>query len=173
MQVSRFMRKPVINAGDGTGEHPTQVRCMPCAHTHTHTCVRCMPRVLGQQCCDSADEKERGCAVFGDNVHNGGSETWQALLDVYTIREEIGTVNGLTIAMVGDLKHGRTVHSLVQLLSLYDVKIRLVSPKGLEMPAEYVQMASSKGIDVAEHGHINDVIGEADVVYVTRTQKVC
>jgi len=132
-----------------------------------------MPRVLGQQCCDSADEKERGCAVFGDNVHNGGSETWQALLDVYTIREEIGTVNGLTIAMVGDLKHGRTVHSLVHLLSLYDVKIRLVSPKGLEMPAEYVQMASSKGIDVAEHGHINDVIGEADVVYVTRTQKVC
>jgi aspartate carbamoyltransferase catalytic subunit len=64
----------------------------------------------------------------------------QALLDVYTIREEIGTVNGLTIAMVGDLKHGRTVHSLVQLLSLYDVKIRLVAPQGLEMPSEYVEM---------------------------------
>ena len=91
---------------------------------------------------------------------------------MYTIREEIGTVNGLTVAMVGDLKHGRTVHSLVQLLSLYDVKIRLVAPKGLEMPAEYVQLASSKGIDVSEHGHINDVIAEADVVYVTRTQKV-
>ena len=61
---------------------------------------------------------------------------------MYTIREEIGTVNGLTIAMVGDLKHGRTVHSLVQLLSLYDVKIRLVAPQGLEMPSEYVQMVS-------------------------------
>jgi carbamoyl-phosphate synthase / aspartate carbamoyltransferase / dihydroorotase len=116
--VSRFMRKPIINAGDGTGEHPTQ-----------------------------------------------------ALLDVYTIREEIGTVNGLTIAMVGDLKHGRTVHSLVQLLSLYDVKIRLVSPKGLEMPPEFVRLAASKGIDVTEHSHINDVIAEADVVYVTRMQK--
>lgn len=68
--------------------------------------------------------------------------TQQALLDVFTIREEIGTVNGLTIAMVGDLKHGRTVHSLVQLLSLYDVKIRLVAPQGLEMPQEYVEMVS-------------------------------
>jgi len=95
----------------------------------------------------------------------------QALLDVYTIREEIGTVNGLTIAMVGDLKHGRTVHSLIQLLSLYDVKIRLVSPAGLEMPSEYVDMAMSKGISVTQHHHINDVIAEADVVYVTRTQK--
>jgi len=116
--VQRFMRKPIINAGDGTGEHPTQ-----------------------------------------------------ALLDVYTIREEIGTVNGLTVAMVGDLKHGRTVHSLIQLLSLYDVKIRLVAPAGLEMPQEYVQLAKSKGIDVTEHDHINQVISEADVVYVTRTQK--
>jgi len=116
--VQRFMRKPIINAGDGTGEHPTQ-----------------------------------------------------ALLDVYTIREEIGTVNGLTVAMVGDLKHGRTVHSLVQLLSLYDVKIRLVAPAGLEMPKEYVDLAKSKGIDVTQHDHINQVIAEADVVYVTRTQK--
>ena len=117
-RVERYMRKPIINAGDGTGEHPTQ-----------------------------------------------------ALLDVYTIREEIGTVNGLTIGMVGDLKHGRTVHSLLQLLSLYDVKIRLVSPAGLEMPAEYVEKARAKGIDVSLHNNINDVIGEVDVLYVTRTQK--
>jgi len=58
---------------------------------------------------------------------------------VYTIREEIGTVNGLTICLCGDLKHGRTVHSLAVLLSLYDIKLRLVSPPGLEMPPSVVQ----------------------------------
>jgi len=100
----------------------------------------------------------RGLGVFGEcfgcvassDTSSCMKHAHQALLDVYTIREEIGTVNGLTVAMVGDLKHGRTVHSLIQLLSLYDVKIRLVAPAGLEMPQEYVQLAKSKGIDVTE-----------------------
>ena len=74
------MRKPLINGGDGVGEHPTQ-----------------------------------------------------ALLDIFTIREELGTVNHLHITMVGDLKHGRTVHSLARLLQLYDVTLHFVSPQSLKM----------------------------------------
>nr|KAG5688328.1 hypothetical protein BaRGS_027870 [Batillaria attramentaria] len=81
--AARVSRKPVINAGDGTGEHPTQ-----------------------------------------------------ALLDIFTIREEIGTVNGLTITMVGDLKNGRTVHSLARLLAVYRVNLRYVAPPQLQMPAD-------------------------------------
>ena len=62
-----------------------------------------------------------------------GEHPTQALLDVFTIREELGTVNGLTITMVGDLKHGRTVHSLARLLNRYRVNLRYVAPAGLEM----------------------------------------
>lgn len=87
------LKRPLINAGDGVGEHPTQ-----------------------------------------------------ALLDVFTIREEIGTVNGLTITIAGDLKHGRTVHSLARLLTLYVVNIIYVSPKGLEMPKEVMDFVAQKGI---------------------------
>lgn len=88
-----YCRKPIINAGDGVGEHPTQ-----------------------------------------------------ALLDIFTIREEIGTVNGLTIAMVGDLKNGRTVHSLSRLLTLYNVQLRFISPPSLEMPESVLQNLINKGI---------------------------
>jgi len=116
-RAAQVIRKPIINAGDGVGEHPTQ-----------------------------------------------------ALLDIFTIREEIGTVNGLTISLCGDLKHGRTVHSLARLLALYDVKIKLVSPKGLEMPESIVQEIKAK-IPVTEHISIDDVIAETDVLYVTRVQK--
>ena len=94
--AARVSKKPIINAGDGVGEHPTQ-----------------------------------------------------ALLDVFTIREEFGTVNGLTITLCGDLKHGRTVHSLVQILSLYNVNhIHFVSPTSLRMPQEYIDILVSKGIPV-------------------------
>lgn len=109
---------PVINAGDGVGEHPTQ-----------------------------------------------------AFLDIFTIREELGTVNGLTITLVGDLKHGRTVHSLVKLLSLYDVKINYVSPETLKMPENVKQIVGKAGIAQSEYTSLDSVVGESDVIYVTRIQK--
>ncbi|GJQ12340.1 hypothetical protein GpartN1_g4131.t1 [Galdieria partita] len=111
--------KPVINAGDGIGEHPTQ-----------------------------------------------------ALLDIFTIREELGTVNGLTITFVGDLKNGRTVHSLALLLCLYHhVRIRYVSPESLRMPEDVLEKIASKGIDQREYRDLAQVLSETDVLYVTRIQK--
>lgn len=109
---------PVINAGDGVGEHPTQ-----------------------------------------------------ALLDVFTIREELGTVNGLTVTFVGDLKNGRTVHSLARLLSLYSVKINYVSPASLRVPEDVLEAVASSGVEQSEHESLESVIQETDVLYVTRTQK--
>ncbi len=93
-------------------------------------------------------------------------------MDVFTIREELGTVNGLTIGLVGDLKHGRTVHSLVQLLSLYNVKhLHYVSPPSLCMPKDIVDQLASKGIKQSEHTLMDSVIPDLDVLYVTRIQK--
>ena len=79
----------------------------------------------------------------GDGV---GEHPTQALLDIFTIRQEIGTVNGLTITMVGDLKNGRTVHSLARLLTLYDIQLRYVSPENLGMPRKIIEFIDSKGI---------------------------
>uniref|UniRef100_A0A0A9XYC9 CAD protein n=4 Tax=Lygus hesperus TaxID=30085 RepID=A0A0A9XYC9_LYGHE len=117
-RASHHCRKPLINAGDGVGEHPTQ-----------------------------------------------------ALLDVFTIREEIGTVNGLIITMVGDLKHGRTVHSLARLLTLYNVQLRYVSPASLAMPVHIVEFVRSRGIDQQEVGSLEEVLPDSDVVYMTRIQR--
>uniref|UniRef100_A0A3Q3IMZ5 Multifunctional protein CAD n=1 Tax=Monopterus albus TaxID=43700 RepID=A0A3Q3IMZ5_MONAL len=116
--ASRHCRKPLINAGDGVGEHPTQ-----------------------------------------------------ALLDVFTIREELGTVNGMTITMVGDLKHGRTVHSLAKLLTQYRITLRYVAPKNLHMPAEIISYVASKGIKQEEFDSIEEALPETDVLYMTRIQK--
>ena len=92
--MSRYSSKPVINAGDGVGEHPTQ-----------------------------------------------------ALLDVFTIRQEIGTENGLAIAFVGDLKNGRTVHSLIQVLALYqNIQLFYVCPPHLALPAEIKHFVSKRNI---------------------------
>jgi aspartate carbamoyltransferase catalytic subunit len=112
--------KPVLNAGDGVGEHPTQ-----------------------------------------------------ALLDLYTIISETqGGLEGKTIALLGDLKHGRTVHSLSRLLSRYGCKLRYVSPPGLKMPADLVEELSVNGkAEYSEHAILDDVLAEADVLYVTRIQK--
>ncbi|HBY92810.1 MAG TPA: aspartate carbamoyltransferase [Chloroflexi bacterium] len=109
---------PIINAGDGIGEHPTQ-----------------------------------------------------ALLDLFTIREELGRISGLTVAMVGDLKYGRTVHSLTQLLLNYDVRLRFVSPEILRMPLDAMNHVRDLGANVRETYNVHDVIHEADVLYVTRVQK--
>ena len=95
----------------------------------------------------------------------------QALLDVYTIRSELGTVNGRTITMLGDLKNGRTVHSLVTLLSLYSVRLNFVSPPSLAMPASVLSAARKAGIPVYQCESLEEVLGETDVLYVTRMQK--
>lgn len=79
----------------------------------------------------------------GDGV---GEHPTQALLDIFTIRQEIGTVNKLTITLVGDLKHGRTVHSLAKLLTLYDVQLIYVSPPSLAMPDSIINSREMKNI---------------------------
>ncbi|KAI3648996.1 hypothetical protein MP228_006850 [Amoeboaphelidium protococcarum] len=118
-QAVKVSKVPVINAGDGIGEHPTQ-----------------------------------------------------AFLDVYTIREELGTVNGLNITVVGDLKNGRTVHSLVKILALYDVKVTYVAPPGLEMPQDLVKELSKAGLQQQQFQELSDdLIARSDVIYVTRVQK--
>ncbi|XP_076085937.1 multifunctional protein CAD-like [Mytilus galloprovincialis] len=116
--AAQLSRKPVINAGDGVGDHPTQ-----------------------------------------------------ALLDVFTIREEIGTCNGLTVTMVGDLKNGRTVHSLAKLLTQYRVKFRYVSPDLLKMPDSVKNLVAEKGIPQEEFSSLEDALPETDVLYMTRIQK--
>jgi len=116
--AAQYARKPIINAGDGIGEHPTQ-----------------------------------------------------ALLDLFTIIEEKGNVDGLTITMLGDLKNGRTVHSLSRLLSLYDVKLNFVSPEILQLPGEIISELEDKGIPVQEYTLLDQAIPESDVLYVTRVQK--
>jgi aspartate carbamoyltransferase len=116
--AAKAARKPVINAGDGIGEHPTQ-----------------------------------------------------ALLDAFTIREELGHLDGLTVTLLGDLKHGRTVHSLSRLLSLYKVKLNYVAPDILRMPAELIDELKGKGVEQAEYSTLDKVLPETDVLYVTRVQK--
>ncbi|ENN80902.1 hypothetical protein YQE_02690, partial [Dendroctonus ponderosae] len=118
LKASQHCRKPVLNAGDGVGEHPSQ-----------------------------------------------------ALLDVFTIREEIGTVNGLVITLVGDLKNGRTVHSLARLLTLYNVHLRYVSPANLKMPNNITKFVAGKGIHQQEFDTLEEVLPDTDVLYVTRIQR--
>ncbi|XP_062508879.1 CAD protein-like isoform X2 [Corticium candelabrum] len=118
-RAAKLARKPLINAGDGVGEHPTQ-----------------------------------------------------ALLDLFTMREEIGTINGLIVTMVGDLKHGRTVHSLAQLLCLYKIKqLRFVNPPSLTMPSEIAEYISARGIPQAEFGKLEEALPDTDVLYMTRIQR--
>lgn len=118
-EAAAYARHPVISAGDGAGEHPTQ-----------------------------------------------------ALLDVFTIREELGTVNGITVTFVGDLKNGRTVHSLARLLALYSVKVNYVSPDVLGMPSDVLEELASRGVHQFEHRDLTDALmRETDVLYVTRVQK--
>jgi aspartate carbamoyltransferase catalytic subunit len=96
-----------------------------------------------------------------------GEHPTQALLDLYTITKEHGTVDGLTFAFVGDLLHGRTVHSLLSLIALYSPKkIYLVSPSQLKLPDEYKQ-----GLTTEEALDLKRIAPDVDVMYVTRVQK--
>jgi carbamoyl-phosphate synthase/aspartate carbamoyltransferase len=107
------------------------------------------------------------------NAGNGSREhPTQALLDIFTIREELGTVNGLNITFVGDLKYGRTVHSLCELLSHYDVTINLVSPESLPMPSGVRDALKARGqLNKVSTELTADVIASSDVLYCTRVQK--
>jgi aspartate carbamoyltransferase catalytic subunit len=115
--AAEFANVPVINAGSGAEEHPTQ-----------------------------------------------------ALLDLYTILKEKSTIDGLNITLMGDLRYGRTVHSLAYALSLYKVKLSLVSPELLRMRREVTDIIKEK-IEVVEGSSIEEVLPETDVLYVTRIQE--
>lgn len=117
--AARCSTIPVINAGDGPAEHPTQ-----------------------------------------------------ALLDMNTIRCRKGKIDSVTIAMVGDLKHGRTVHSLAKLLTLFDnVRFIFVAPDMVKMPEEILTKIRSGGFEVVETDDMTEGIADADVVYMTRVQQ--
>jgi aspartate carbamoyltransferase catalytic subunit len=109
---------PVINAGDGTGQHPTQ-----------------------------------------------------ALLDIYTIYKELGSLKNLVVSMVGDLKNGRTVHALVELLSLYQTQLYFVSPGSLRMPEEITSNLKQKSIKIEETEDMLKAANASNLVYMTRIQK--
>ncbi len=118
-RAAAVSRVPVINAGDGPGQHPTQ-----------------------------------------------------ALLDLYTIRKEIGTIDGLRIAMVGDLAQGRTVRSLAYLLSKFQgVKIYFVAPPPLKMKEDILEHLRERNVWYTEETNLENVLPEVNVVYQTRIQK--
>jgi aspartate carbamoyltransferase catalytic subunit len=113
-------------------------------------------------------------------VVNGGDgpneHPSQALLDLYTIKKELLSndrqIDGMNIAMIGDLKHGRTVHSLSQLLLLYDnITFTLISPPELKMPAEIVSELTAAGHEVIETEDMETGLNDNDTVYLTRIQE--
>jgi len=110
---------PVLNAGDGANQHPTQT-----------------------------------------------------LLDLFTIQETQGRLSNLSIAMVGDLKYGRTVHSLTQALAKFEGnRFYFIAPDALAMPAYILKMLEEKSIEYSLHGSIEEVVPELDILYMTRVQK--
>ncbi|MCF6170913.1 MAG: aspartate carbamoyltransferase [Bacteroidales bacterium] len=108
---------PIINAGDGANQHPTQ-----------------------------------------------------CLLDLYSIRKTQGTLDNIDIAMIGDLKYGRTVHSLVQALSLFGATFHFVSPDSLKMPSAVKTVVKNAGLEYHQYTELTDVIPIADILYMTRIQ---
>ena len=115
--ASEFATVPVINAGDGAGQHPSQT-----------------------------------------------------LLDLYTIRQSM-PVDGISVGLLGDLRYGRTAHSLALALSLYGVKLHTIAPEGLEMPESITLELRERGMEVVEHKDVQEVIQDLDVLYVTRIQR--
>lgn len=108
-------------------------------------------------------------------IINGGSgklhHPTQGLLDLFTIKDELGRLEGLDITFVGDLKYGRTVQSLAVFMSFYGARLNFVSPSELRIPDALRQELKSRGISVFETGELAEVIGKTDVLYVTRVQK--
>ncbi len=105
----------------------------------------------------------------GDGAHQHPS---QCMLDLYTIYQTQGTLENLTIHLVGDLKYGRTVHSLLMAMRHFNPTFHFISPKELSMPNEYKLYCKEQGIRFEEHSELNeDIIADADIVYMTRVQK--
>ena len=125
----------------------------------------------------SVAEFSRGSRVPVINGGDGDNEhPTQALLDLYTIRKEVqakgGNIDQLRIAMIGDLKYGRTVHSLCKLLALYkNLTVFLVSPKELQMPEELVGLLKAANHQVTVSDSLEDSISKVDIVYSTRIQE--
>jgi aspartate carbamoyltransferase catalytic subunit len=115
--AAEFSKVPIINAGTGAEEHPTQ-----------------------------------------------------ALIDLYTMRKEKGKIDGLKVALLGDLRYGRTVHSLAYALAMYNIELYLIAPETLRMRKEVLSSIKNK-ISVTENADIEKAIPEVDVLYVTRIQK--
>ncbi|MBQ4409029.1 MAG: aspartate carbamoyltransferase [Bacteroidales bacterium] len=116
--ASEVATVPVVNAGDGANQHPTQT-----------------------------------------------------LLDMYSIKKTQGRLDNINIFMVGDLKYGRTVHSLLQAMSPFSPTFHFVSHPKLRLPDEYKTFLDSKGVKYYEHEQFNDLIPEADIIYMTRVQR--
>ncbi|MFM2480612.1 aspartate carbamoyltransferase [Celerinatantimonas sp. YJH-8] len=108
-------------------------------------------------------------------VINGGDGSnqhpTQTLLDLFTIYETQGTLEGLKIAFVGDLKYGRTVHSLAQALSLFGCEFHFIAPPALAMPDYLIEELHEKGIRYSFHESIESIVDELDILYMTRVQK--
>src|SRR5437764_5367503 len=105
----------------------------------------------------------------GDGPHEHPT---QALLDLYTIERELGRVDGLRVALVGELANGRTAHSLCRMVTLYrDVRLYLVSPAATRMRSDVLEFLSSRGVACQEVDDLASIAGEVDVLYQTRVQK--
>jgi aspartate carbamoyltransferase len=120
----------------------------------------------------SARELADGASVPVINGGDGsGQHPTQALLDVYTIQKEKGRLNNLTVTLAGDLKNGRTVHSLSWLLGKYGPRFYFVSPEELRMPPEITSILKDDGIEVIETPSLAEAAARSDVIYMTRIQK--
>lgn len=104
----------------------------------------------------------------GDGANQHPSQT---LLDLYTIRQTQGRLDHLTINMVGDLKYGRTVHSLLQAMSHFEPKFVFTAPDELKMPSEYKEFLNERGIPYCETATLSDHLNDADILYMTRVQQ--
>jgi len=118
----------------------------------------------------------RLAAKFSENpvINAGdgaGSHPTQTLLDLFTMRSAKGSLDGLNIVLVGDLKYGRTVHSLAEALTMFGAKLTLVAPESLQMPKDIFNHIVDKGCRPIKTPILEDVIGQADVLYVTRIQR--
>jgi aspartate carbamoyltransferase catalytic subunit len=102
----------------------------------------------------------------GDHAH-----PTQALLDLYTLQAERGATRGHSVVLLGDLRHGRTVHSLAVLLTRFGNQVTLVAPPGLEMPAEVIAKCRESGAAPRQTHDLGEAVADADVLYVTRIQK--
>ncbi|MDY0293627.1 MAG: aspartate carbamoyltransferase [Candidatus Methanomethylophilaceae archaeon] len=100
-----------------------------------------------------------------------GSHPTQTLLDLFTMRREKGSIDGLNIVLVGDLKYGRTVHSLADALAMFGARLTFVAPESLQMPEDTVRHIGERGCSPRKTDCLEEVIDDADVLYVTRIQK--